>query len=78
MKTQGLDPTTRQDLLYTNTRLMGDITAKIQLGNVNYSKTYQNLTNDSNTNTILWALQNKAIHLNMNPNDGQGGDNVYE
>jgi hypothetical protein len=64
--------------MYTNERLMGDICETIQKGNVNYSKTYQNLTNDQNTNTILWAIQNKAIHMNMNPNEGGEGDNIWE
>lgn len=62
--TPGLDSAVREDLLYTNTRLISDIAQKIQTGNVNYSKTYQNLTNDANLNTILWATQNRAIHLN--------------
>lgn len=46
---------------------MGDISAKIVDGNVNYPETYKGLTNDSNTNTILNAIQNRAIHLGLNP-----------
>ncbi len=65
--TSGLDKNLKKDLLYTNTRLMGDIGSKIVQGNVNYPKTYQNLTGDQNTNQILWAIQNRAIHLNLAP-----------
>lgn len=54
--TSGLDSNFKKDLMYTNSRLMGDISAKIVDGNVNYPETYKGLTNDSNTNTILNAI----------------------
>ena len=38
--TSGLDKNLKKYLLYTNTRLMGDIGSKIVQGNVNYPKTY--------------------------------------
>jgi hypothetical protein len=57
----------RKDLIYTNTRLISDIGEKISTTNINYPKSYKNLTQDTNTNTILTAIQNRAIHLNTAP-----------
>ena len=43
--------------MYTNKRLLNDIATQIQAQGVNYPKTFQSLTNDINTNTILTSLQ---------------------
>ena len=65
--TQGLDENLRKDLIYTNTRTMGDIGDKIMYNNVNYAGTYKKLTGDQNTNTILTAITLRNVHLNTDP-----------
>lgn len=44
----------------------------IDTHNINYPKSFAKLTDDQNTNTILNAIANRAIHLNKNP---LGNDN---
>jgi len=39
----------------------------IDTHNINYPKSFAKLTDDQNTNTILNAIANRAIHLNKNP-----------
>ena len=51
-----LDEDVRTNMLYTNGRLVNDIAEKIDQMNIDYPKTYNNLTKDVNTNTILTAI----------------------
>jgi hypothetical protein len=50
--------------MYTNGRLMNETALLIDEANVDFPKTFGNLTNDQNTNTILDAIQNRSKHLN--------------
>jgi len=54
--------------MYTNARFIDDITEKIEFNGIDYPRTFANLTNDMNTNTILNAIQNRKVHLNTDPN----------
>ena len=42
--------------MYTNARFIDDITEKIEFNGIDYPRTFANLTNDMNTNTILEAI----------------------
>ena len=42
--------------MYTNARFIDDITEKIEFNSIDYPRTFANLTNDMNTNTILEAI----------------------
>ena len=66
-KTPYLDEHARKNLMYTNARFIDDITEKIEHNGIDYPKTFSNLTNDQNTNTILNAIQNRKVHLNTDP-----------
>ena len=76
--TPGLDKGLKDDLIYTNTRLISDIGEKINTENVNYPKTFKNMTGDINTNQILWAIQNRAIHLGLTPLNDNPNNNGNE
>ena len=39
---------------------------------IDFPKTFGNLTNDQNTNTILDAIQNRSKHLNVSAFNGRG------
>ena len=39
----------------------------IETHDINYPKSFAKLTDDKNTNIILDAIANRAIHLNKNP-----------
>ena len=43
---------------------MNETALLIDETNVDFPKTFGNLTNDQNTNTILDAIQNRSKHLN--------------
>ena len=45
-KTPFLDENARKNMLYTNARFMNDISEKIGVNNIDYARTYANLTND--------------------------------
>lgn len=62
-----LNEDVRKNMLYTNGRLVNDIAHTIDEMNIDYPKTYKNLTNDANTNTILTAIQLRSQHMNTNP-----------
>jgi len=38
---------------------------------IDFPKTFGNLTNDQNTNTILDAIQNRSKHLNVSAFNGR-------
>ena len=43
-------------MLYTNGRLMNSTALKIDETGIDFPRTFSNLTNDQNTNTILNAI----------------------
>jgi len=58
-------------MLYTNGRLINDTAAMIDESGVDFPRTFGNLTQDANTNTILNAIQNKSQHLNVSAFNGR-------
>ena len=66
-----LDENIKKNMMYTNARLMNDTALLIDETGVDFPKTFGNLTNDQNTNTILDAIQNRAKHLNVSAFNGK-------
>jgi len=55
-KTPHLEAHSRTNLMYTTARFIDDIIEKIEFNDIDYPKSYANLTSDQNTNTILNAI----------------------
>ena len=58
-------------MLYTNGRLINDTASMIDEAGVDFPRTFGNLTQDDNTNTILNAIQNRSQHLNVSAFNGR-------
>jgi hypothetical protein len=51
-----LEENIKKNMLYTNARLMNETALLIDETNIDFPKTFGNLTADQNTNTILDAI----------------------
>jgi hypothetical protein len=66
-----LDEKIKKNMLYTNGRLLNRTAQLIDQTGVDFPKTFGNLTNDQNTNSILDAIQNRKTHLNVSAFNGR-------
>ena len=66
-KDNSLDPIFKKEVLYTNKELMSQIAQIVNNNNIDLPSSYMSLTVDSNTNTILNAMQNRSLHVQRNP-----------
>lgn len=64
--------------MYTNERVLGQIAEKIQVGGVDYPKTYQSLINDQHTNTILTNIQLRKQHMLLDPLAGKNPEPGFQ
>jgi hypothetical protein len=58
-------------MLYTNGRMINETALMIDESGVDFPRTFSNLTQDANTNTILNAIQNRSQHLNVSAFNGR-------